>query len=266
MSGILVSDMKLFEIPLELRKVANLDVVAVQCGYYFNMYNEDALLTEELFDLTTYEQGENTLSGFPTSGLEKYNDLFQAKGLSYAFVEQEAAKDSSGQISRIVRLSSEKSLIGKRFAKSKSPTKRQKQDDIFVALLNGYNPITGEVFDKSSPWMNPVIQNDLRDFIQGKPSSARVPQVEPEKTVAAEATPTSPFQPPDDEATVFGRVSCEGCGRIIPDKRIEAMPNTKLCVSCASNYPSGQKARTERETWGSRDDWKRDRSSWKRSH
>ena len=258
--------MKLIEIPIELRKLADLDVVAVQCGYYFNMYNEDALLTEELFDLTTYEQGENTLSGFPTSGLEKYEDLFQAKGLSYAFVEQEAAKDRSGQISRIVRLSSEQSLIGKRFAKSKSPTKRQKQDDIFVALLNGYNPITGEVFDKSSPWMNPVIQNDLRDFIQGKPSSARVSQVEHEQTATAEASPKSPSQPPKEEETAFGRVSCEGCGRIIPDKRIEAMPNTKLCVGCASNDPSGQKARTERETWGSRDDWKRDRSSWKRSH
>lgn len=258
--------MKLIEIPIELRKLADLDVVAVQCGYYFNMYNEDALLTEALFDLTTYEQGENTLSGFPTSGLEKYEDLFQAKGLSYAFVEQEAAKDRSGQISRIVRLSSEQSLIGKRFAKSKSPTKRQKQDDIFVALLNGYNPITGEVFDKSSPWMNPVIQNDLRDFIQGKSSGARVPQVEPAETAAADELPKSPSEPPKEEETAFGRVSCEGCGRIIPDKRIESMPNTKLCVGCASNDPSGQKARTEKETWGSRDDWKRDRSSWKRSH
>ena len=258
-------EMKLSEIPLELREVVNLDVVAVQCGYYFNMYNEDALLTEELFDLTTYEHGENTLSGFPTSGLEKYEDLFQAKGLSYAFVEQEAAKDSSGQISRVVRLSSEQSLIGKRFAKSKSPTKRQKQDDIFVALLNGYNPITGEVFEKSSPWMNPVIQNDLRDFIQGKPSDTRVAQAESEQTTADQAPPTSPAQPAKEE-TVFGRVSCEDCGRIIPDKRIEAMPNTKLCVGCASNDPSGQKARTEKETWGSRDDWKRDRSSWKRSH
>ena len=258
--------MKLIDIPIDLRKVADLDVVAVQCGYYFNMYNEDALLTEELFDLTTYEQGQNTLSGFPTSGLNKYEKLFQAKGLSYVFVEQEAARNSAGEISRVVRLSSEQSLIGKRFAKSKPPTKRQKQDDIFVALLNGYNPITGEVFNKLSPWMDPVIQNDLRDFVQGKSSSARVPQAESAETPAASQPPTSISQPPNKKETTFGRVSCEICGRIIPDKRIEAMPNTKVCVGCASNDPKGQKARSERETWGSRDDWKRDRASWKRSH
>jgi hypothetical protein len=257
--------MRLAEIPNELRKLAKLDIVAIQCGYYFNMYNEDARLTEELFDLSTYEQGENVLSGFPTSGLEKYEELFQKKGLNYAFVEQEPARDGSGQIARVVRLSSELTLIGKRFSKSTVTTERQNQDDIFVALLNGYNPLTGEVFDRSSPWMSPVIQNDLRDFIQGKSSKPKTPQPDFGHMTTAKKHDGSSLSPIEQKA-VFGRISCAGCGRIIPEKRIEAIPNTKLCVGCASDDPSGQKARTEKEPWGSRDDWKRDRSSWKRSH
>ena len=258
--------MKLVEIPAELRKDADLDIVAVQCGYYFNMYNEDALLTEELFDLTTYEQGENTISGFPTSGLDKYQELFQAKSLSYAFVEQEVNKDSSGRISRVVRLSSEQTVIGKRFVASKSPTKRQQQDDIFVALLNGYNPVTGEVFDKLSPWMDPIIQNDLRDFIQGKSSFRKAP----ESGFGQESANCDPDKPvavkPVDENALFVRVSCESCGRIIPEKRIEAMPGTKLCVGCANNNPAGQKARVESEPLGSRDDFRKDRASWQKSN
>ena len=45
---------------------------------------------------------------------------------------------------------------------------RQKQHDIFIAMLDGYNPITGEIFDKLSLWINQFIQNNLMDTIQGK--------------------------------------------------------------------------------------------------
>ena len=114
--------------------------------------------------------------------------------------------------------------------------------------------------------MDPIIQNDLRDFIQGKSSLLKASESDHTQETVHSDPAKSIAEKPVDENALFVRVSCEGCGRIIPEKRIEAMPGTKLCVGCANNDPAGQKARAERETWGSREDWKRDSSSWKRSH
>ena len=55
--------------------------------------------------------------------------------------------------------------------------------------------------------------------------------------------------------------SCIGCRDMIPAKRLAALPETNLCVKCASFMP--QQKRTVKEIWGSREDWMRDRRSWK---
>lgn len=298
--------MKLSEIAPELRKYVDLDLVAVQCGKYYNLYNQDAQLAEELFDFTTFKQGSNIVSGFPRFSFNKYDHLLKSKGLKYAFVSQEPGLDDDGNISRIVEVSTEKDILGRRFKKSRAPSNRQKHDDIFVAILNGYNPLTGEVFDKSSPWMHPIIQNDLRDFIEGKSSrladqktKSEVEQFKdheinqnPQKRAKIEdkspkiakqetkpeitqtkdhnITQNQENKPKEDTTATsgneFSRVSCESCGRIIPDKRIEAMPNTKLCVECADSDRSGQKNRRVTDTFGSREDFIRDRYSWKRTN
>lgn len=57
---------------------------------------------------------------------------------------------------------------------------------------------------------------------------------------------------------------CDSCNVKIPKARLEAVPNTKLCINCANNDPSGSKNRKINETWGSRDDWKRDWGSWRK--
>ena len=62
-------------------------------------------------------------------------------------------------------------------------------------------------------------------------------------------------------------VSCAECGDEIPKGRLELIPNTQFCVSCAENKdPQSRQNRKINETWGTREDWKRDRSSWKRTH
>jgi hypothetical protein len=63
-----------------------------------------------------------------------------------------------------------------------------------------------------------------------------------------------------------GEGLCLECGEDIPFERLKAVPGTPYCVSCASKRPEGQRNRKVLETWGSRSDWKKDRSSWKRSH
>ena len=59
---------------------------------------------------------------------------------------------------------------------------------------------------------------------------------------------------------------CHGCGMQIPRARLQALPNTKLCISCAEERPEGQGNRRAVETWGSRDAWKRDRGGWRRNN
>lgn len=56
---------------------------------------------------------------------------------------------------------------------------------------------------------------------------------------------------------------CGACSSTIPWERLQAVPGTRYCVSCASLYSSVGK-RMVPEPWGSRADWKRDRASWKR--
>jgi RNA polymerase-binding transcription factor DksA len=39
------------------------------------------------------------------------------------------------------------------------------------------------------------------------------------------------------EAGTFGK--CEGCGKVIPEERLEAIPYTRHCVRCAEKFQSG---------------------------
>ena len=53
---------------------------------------------------------------------------------------------------------------------------------------------------------------------------------------------------------------CRECGLVIPVERINALPDTKLCVDCASD-PNFKKQKVS-EPWGSREEYKKDRKSW----
>ena len=57
---------------------------------------------------------------------------------------------------------------------------------------------------------------------------------------------------------------CTSCNAYIPIQRIVSLPNTNLCVNCASKDPHNQKKQFVKDTFGSRDDFKRDRGSWRR--
>jgi len=59
---------------------------------------------------------------------------------------------------------------------------------------------------------------------------------------------------------------CASCGKLIPAARLDAVPGTRLCVVCAEDDSSGSPNRRVSEPWGSRDDWNKDKASWKRTH
>jgi NAD-dependent SIR2 family protein deacetylase len=57
---------------------------------------------------------------------------------------------------------------------------------------------------------------------------------------------------------------CDGCSELLSEERLQAMPGTRLCVPCASSDPDGEKRKFVKDSFGSRDDFKRDRGSWRR--
>jgi hypothetical protein len=60
------------------------------------------------------------------------------------------------------------------------------------------------------------------------------------------------------------RVKCAGCKELLSEERQRAMPGTRLCVECASSGPQGDKRKFTKDSFGSREAFKRDRGSWRR--
>jgi len=64
----------------------------------------------------------------------------------------------------------------------------------------------------------------------------------------------------DGTGVEAGERACHECGMLIPAKRLAAMPETSLCVSCAGHHAFS--AATFSEPAGTRRDFLRDRQSW----
>lgn len=59
------------------------------------------------------------------------------------------------------------------------------------------------------------------------------------------------------------RTKCGKCGVLIPIERLKLVPNATQCVTCASSQPFNK--RRIHESWGTREDYQKDRASWKSS-
>jgi len=158
--------MKLIDIAKELKENYNFDIVVIQAGFYFNIFNEDAEYFQEKYDFKVYEQGNNLLTGFPVNRADYWEEKFILQGLEYAFVEQEP-KDMLGQksIIRSVTRSSVSGAIDTQYMKTKNTTRTQRLKESLIGLINGYNPLTGEIFDDNSPWKDPDVTDLLDDII-----------------------------------------------------------------------------------------------------
>jgi ssDNA-binding Zn-finger/Zn-ribbon topoisomerase 1 len=59
-------------------------------------------------------------------------------------------------------------------------------------------------------------------------------------------------------------LKCARCSELLSEERQRAMPGTLLCVTCASSDPDGGRRKFVKDGFGSREDYKRDRGSWRR--
>ena len=60
------------------------------------------------------------------------------------------------------------------------------------------------------------------------------------------------------------RIKCAGCQELLSEERLKAMPGTHLCVECSSSGPNDDKRKFVKDSFGSREAFKRDRGSWRR--
>jgi hypothetical protein len=60
------------------------------------------------------------------------------------------------------------------------------------------------------------------------------------------------------------RAKCTNCQELLSEERKRAMLGTCLCVDCASSSPDDDKRKFTKDSFGSREAFKRDRGSWRR--
>lgn len=171
--------------------------------------------------------------------------------------------------------------INSRLSKLQNRIVAETAIEIIESLIEGFNPVTGEVFDSRSPWMDKGIKADLIEFLEA--INDKTPENETEnsgQTVneAASSLAKDSLSEERTEAKDIDRQSipardpplirnqCISCGNEIPAPRLAALPETKMCVTCSEGDPQGSQNRTVLETWGSRDDWRSDRASWKKTN
>ena len=96
------------------------NLVIIQCGYYFEVYNEDAEYFQKEFDFEVFDRGINVLgTGFPVSSLDKWISIFKERNLTYAIVEQINPFDQENNLIRQVVYSTNKEAIGLNFRLNK---------------------------------------------------------------------------------------------------------------------------------------------------
>jgi hypothetical protein len=76
-------------------------IIFVQCGSFFEIYNEDASACSKLFEWKTFNRGEHTVAGIPTNRKDITIKKLRELKIEYIFIEQEFdAKDIEYPIKR----------------------------------------------------------------------------------------------------------------------------------------------------------------------
>lgn len=161
--------MKLFEIAELVKEQTSADIIAVQCGFYFNFYNEDAQFLSETFSLKTYKQGPNLLAGVPVSARNSYIEKFTHHNLGYVVLEQVKSSEDDRQRLRKITATNidikDKEQMVFPF-QTKEPRSKTKLNKTFLqAIMEGINPETGEVLSEDSAWRHPKIIEDIATYI-----------------------------------------------------------------------------------------------------
>ena len=169
-----------------IREKNSVDLILIQGGAYMCGWNEDADKTHELFDWKIVytvkdpeRKNEGTrYTGFPCltiSNVDRVESNIKKLNLSYVILEHSGKQNNDEGVTYIERLITRtsiptlKGMIFKNIVKTKKTEKNRKHEtEIYYlrAILNGVLLPSGEVIDKSSPWMHPKIQEDIEEYLE----------------------------------------------------------------------------------------------------
>lgn len=100
----------LIDIKYYLQDEFQLDLVPIQSGVYFNLYEENAEFFKETWGFKTYNQTQLYIqAGFPLARSNFYSNYFSKNAKTYAIVEQ---RNVNGEIIRVVTDSSHDGCLG----------------------------------------------------------------------------------------------------------------------------------------------------------
>jgi hypothetical protein len=160
--------MSLYKTYKSLKEKYKFHVVMMQCGSFFNFYDEDAEFIADQFNLKLYTLWGHKQCGIPTkANLDKYINFFNETGLSYALIIQ---IKHTNEIYRVISESNIKEVIGLKIGPSKkisdSNKKNNSEYEFLKAISKGVNPLTGEILDKSSAWKHQQIVDDIEEYFK----------------------------------------------------------------------------------------------------
>lgn len=72
----------------DLKKDYPKHIVFIQCGVFFETYQDDAIFVNEICNLKTYTKKDRRTAGFPLSGLEKFKLQIESLGYVLVVVEE----------------------------------------------------------------------------------------------------------------------------------------------------------------------------------
>ena len=210
-----------------------------------------------------HERGLPLNHGFPIME-EEINEIIKKNSEGKSITElQEYFQRPLKTVANIIENFSNK----KNNKATKQSVSFESENKIINSIIRGYDPNTKKPFDLNSVWKNSNILRDLINWSGININKTNESSSKDEEVRTKENKYEKPIPKEINIENVSKKTSallpkCASCGDLINSGRLKAQPLTKLCINCAPN----EKNRKINETWGDRDDWKRDKSSWKRSH
>ena len=152
---------------LEFKLENNLDFFAVQIGYFLTTFDDSSEFLKVFFN---YKISDGLkLTGIPLNSPEKFDQLIEKLNYLDKTYAISLGKEKIGnKEAKIITHSSNENIIGEvyRFIGEKKSTKSKNLAyESLHALREGINPVTGEIFQDSSPWKNNKIKEDIEEII-----------------------------------------------------------------------------------------------------
>ena len=150
------------EIKHRLKTKYGLDLVITQSGPFFEALEEDAESMEQELGWTLRQRGEYSVCSAPATGIIENFLLRKLKELGFNFAILRLIQTQDQTVVREVVHTTNDKVLGLKFG-----YKDEKEDisNFLQAVLNGADPITGEILNENSVWKHPKIIADIKHIL-----------------------------------------------------------------------------------------------------